>query len=568
VSANASEAGRAAAPTRRRSPFSDFATQAVHAARGLLGSVIAVIFSFGMPIAWLVLIGFVAGNAVVDPTTGVRVMQYATPSAVAMGAFFATLPSVAVAVGEAKERLVLKRLRSTPMPGWAFVAGQAAAAAVFGAVSVAVTMLLALTVYGVRLPAASVAPFVLTVAVALLTYCALGMAVASLTRSARLAEVISIGAAVVLAFISGVFVIGDGLPAWLDAAARVFPLEPFVAALQAQFDPSGSGVPWAFPQLAVIAAWGIAGALTATATFRWVPSARPRRRRDAPPGRLASTARTTDAAGAASSAAKREGGSDRVTVPPVGRDRRARRIVAHAALALRTTLHRPGDLFFSVAVPVGLFLLLMAIGAAERADGVPVVTFTAASMATWGIAVVAYMNTAEGFARARERGVLKRLASTPTGTGELVIGRGAASCALAIVVAAVLVVTGALTFGLQPTAAGLVLSAVVAVIGAASLAACAHLLVAAVRSTRAVGALALLSLFVLAFFSEVFLADPPEWMKAVGAVFPLAHLQNALTATWLPDAPTIPWTDLLVLGAWTLGAGAAAAALHRRSRTR
>ncbi len=566
MSAGTGEVGRVAA-THRHSPLSDFATQAAHAARGLLGSVIAVIFSFGMPIAWLVLIGFVAGNAVVDPTTGVRVMQYATPSAVAMGAFFATLPSVAVAVGEAKERLVLKRLRSTPMPGWAFVAGQVAAAAVFGAVSVALTMLLALTVYGVRLPAASVAPFVLTVTVALLAYCALGMAVASLTRSARLAEVISIGAAVVLAFISGVFVIGDGLPAWLDALARVFPLEPLVTSLQVQFDPAVSGVPWAFPQLAVIAAWGIAGAITATATFRWVPIARPRRGHDPETTRTAAaTAQTTGVGDAASPTARGGVGSNRVTEAPIVRTRSARRVVAHAALALRTTLHRPGDLFFAIAVPVGLFLLLMTIGAAEREDGIPVVTFTAASMATWGIAVVAYMNTAEGFARSRERGVLKRLASTPTGMGELVIGRGAASCVLAVVVAAVLVATGALTFGLRPTASGLVLSAVVVVIGAASLVACGHLLVAAVRSTRAVGAIALLSLFVLAFFSEVFLAAPPEWMKAVGAVFPLAHLQHGLTATWLPDAPAVPWIDLLVLVAWTLGAGAAAVALSRRSR--
>ncbi len=559
MSSGASEVGPRVTAIRGRSPLSDLSTQAVHAARGLLGSVIAVIFSFGMPIAWLVLIGFVAGNAVVDPTTGVRVMQYATPSAVAMGAFFATLPSVAIAVGEAKERLVLKRLRSTPMPGWAFVAGQVTAAGVFGAVSVAVTMLLALTIYGVRLPAASVAPFVLTVAVALLTYCALGIAVASLTRSARLAEVISIGAAVVLAFISGVFVIGDGLPAWLDAVARALPLEPFVAALQAQFDPTVSGVPWALPQLAVIAAWGIAGAITAAATFRWVPRARPRH--------FASTAQTTAAIDAASSAAKGSVGSVRVAGPPIGRLRRARRVGAHTTLALLAILHRPGDLFFSIAVPVGLFLLLMAIGTPERADGIPVATFTAASMATWGIAVVAYMNTAESFARARDRGVVKRLASTPTGMGELVIGRGAASCVLAVVVAAVLVVTGTLTFGFRATASGLVLSAVVAVIGAASLVACAHLLVAAVRSTRAVGAIALLSLFVLAFFSEVFLADPPEWMKAVGAVFPLAHLQHALTSTWLPDAVTTPWTDLLVLVVWTLGSGAAAAALYRRSRT-
>ena len=104
------------------------------------------------------------------------------------------------------------------------------------------------------------------------------------------------------------------------------------------------------------------------------------------------------------------------------------------------------------------------------------------------------------------------------------------------------------------------------VLGAGSLVACAQLLVAAVRSTRAVGAIALLSLFVVAFFSEVFLADPPEWMTAVGAVFPLAHLQHGLTEVWLPDDPVMPWIDVLVLVAWTLGAGAVAFALSRRSR--
>ena len=49
-------------------------------------------------------------------------------------------------------------------------------------------------------------------------------------------------------------------------------------------------------------------------------------------------------------------------------------------------------------------------------------------------------------------------------------------------------------------------------------------------------------------------------------MFPPAHLQHGLTATWLPDAPTVPWVDLLVLVAWTLGAGAAAVAVNRRSR--
>ncbi|MGW9631011.1 ABC transporter permease [Agromyces sp. NPDC055520] len=527
---------------------------------------IAVIFSFGMPIAWLVLIGFVAGNAVVDPTTGVRVMQYAAPSAIAMGAFFATMPSIAVAVGEAKERLVLKRLRSTPMPGWAFVGGQVGAAAVLGTVSVATTTLLAVTVYGVRIPVASVVPFVVTVAVALLAFCALGMATASLTRSARLAEVIAIGAAVALSFTSGVFVIGDGLPEWVDAVARFFPLEPFVTALQAQFDLTRSGAQWALPQLAVIAAWGVAGAITASVTFRWVPSTRPlteassRLSNGRVPPSAASRARIDEP-----STRPRGTASLRADDAPEARSRTVNRSFAHATVALSVILRRPGDLFFSIAVPVGLFLLLTAIGAAERADGIPVATFTTASMATWGIAVVAYMNTAEGVARSRERGVLKRVAATPSGLGELAVGRGAASCVLALVVAAVLVSTAALTTGVGPTVAGLMVSAVVVVIGAGSLVACGHLLVSAVRSTRAVGAVALLSLFVLAFFSEVFLADPPEWMRTIGAVFPLAHLQHGLATSWLPQDPSVPWIDLIVLVAWTLTAAAAAVALSRRS---
>ena len=50
MSADTAEAGRAHA-TRTRSPLSDFATQAAHAVRGLLGSVIAVIFS--RMLAWV-----------------------------------------------------------------------------------------------------------------------------------------------------------------------------------------------------------------------------------------------------------------------------------------------------------------------------------------------------------------------------------------------------------------------------------------------------------------------------------------------------------------------------------
>lgn len=535
-----------------------------HAAVSLWRSLIVLIFSFGMPLAWLVLIGFVAGNAVIDESTGLRVMQFAAPSAIAMGAFFATMPSVAVAVGEAQERLVLKRLRSTPMPSWAYVAGQVLAAAAFGAASVAATMLLAWLGYGVRVPAASVVPFIVTVLVTLATFCALGMAVASLSPSARIAEVSSIAAAVVLAFISGIFVIGGTLPGWVDAVASAFPLKPFLESMQHQFDTTLEGPQWALPQLALISAWGVAGVVVSMVAFRWQPPAS-----RMPAGQRAPAVRS-DADGRVEARAEAQTTHASQVRPPrtaaVSRPSTTlSRIGVQSAAALRVALRRPGDLFFAVAVPLGLFLLLVTMqGNATRSDGIPVATFTAASMATWGISVVAFMNLAESFARSRERRVLKRLAATPSGVGELVAGRAVAALVLAILVAAVLLAVMVAAYDVGVTPAGLAIGLLVLVVGVAALVACGHLLAAAVPSARAVGSVALLLLFVLAFFSDVFLVDAPEWMGRIGIVFPLAHLQHGLTAAWTPDAPNVPWLDLGVLAAWAVGAAAAALLVERR----
>jgi uncharacterized membrane protein YfcA len=52
---------------------------------------LVVIFSLFLPLVWLFVIGAVAGNEVIDET-GVRVMQFATPVAISMGALYAALP--------------------------------------------------------------------------------------------------------------------------------------------------------------------------------------------------------------------------------------------------------------------------------------------------------------------------------------------------------------------------------------------------------------------------------------------------------------------------------------------
>lgn len=528
----------------------------VHVLRSLWRARIAFVFTFGLPLVWLVLIGIVAGNEVVDPTTGLRVMQFAAPTAIAMGCLFATLPSIAIGVAEDREKLVLKRVRGTPLPGWAYVAAQVIAVTLLGAAAVIVVLAVAMVAYDVMIPDGAAPPLIVTILVALASFSALGIAIASLLPSARATESVTIGAAVVLAFVSGVFVIGT-LPAWIDTIAWFGPLKPFVVSLQELFDPYDDLPAWNLRNLAIIAAWGVGGAIVAAVAFRWEPRFGPGphggRGAAAPPER-------TDAAAVAGTAASVV---TRIEARPstVGA-----RVLGQVAAALRSTLRRPGDLFFAVAIPVGLMWLLVTLQENGERDGIPIVTSTAAAMCAWGVAVVAFMNTADWVSRAAERGQLKRLRGTPLSLGELGAGRGVAAVIVSWAIAAALLLLGAIAFGLTTTVAGVALGAGVLVLAVASLAACGLLLATALPDNRAAGAAALMILFVVAFLSDVFLVGGPEWMSRIGEFFPLSHLRIALLEAWRPDGPVVAWASVGMLALWAVGASVAVWLLGRIRR--
>ncbi|HYN94326.1 MAG TPA: hypothetical protein VES42_10810 [Pilimelia sp.] len=74
-------------------------------------------------------------------------------------------------------------------------------------------------------------------------------------------------------------------------------------------------------------------------------------------------------------------------------------------------------------------------------------------------------------------------------------------------------------------------------------------------SARSLTAVTLGSLLPLCFASEVFVAGEqprPGWFAAIGDVFPLKHLLQALlTATNPPGQATVAWDHLALVAAWT-----------------
>lgn len=522
---------------------------------------LVLVLTLLLPLLWLVAIGLLAGNDVVDERTGLRVMQYATPVAVAMGVLYGAFPTVASSLAQARETRVLTRLRGTPLPPAAYVAGRVLGGAAFATSSALVTLAVGVAVFDVQVVWRTAAATVVTLALAVATFASLGLAVAVLGRSASATQAASIGGAVALTFVSGLFTFGGTSPGWMRTVADVLPLRPFADALGAQLDPSRTGAGWDVRALATTAAWGLGAAAVAALRWRSEPrTAEPSRRRwGAPgPGRGGRGVGGLPGGGAPGRGAP-DVGRRSTRAPDVGRRSTPALLADQVRAAATATARDPGTVVFAIVVPVALYTLMVSTQrGAVLPDGRPLAVGFAAGMAAWGTAVVAFMNLPEALASARDRGVLKRLRGTPLPLGHHVAGRLVVAVGAAWVLWGLLLAVARAAFGVDVDVVVVVRGLLTVTVGAVSLAACGLAVAALAPSARAFGALSLAVLLPLAFLSDVFVVGAPAWMRSVGSLFPLRHLQNALVDVWPGPGAGSTAVHLGVLLLWAVGAGAVA----------
>jgi len=157
------------------------------------------------------------------------------------------------------------------VPAWVVIAGRTLTSAVISAIMVVVVCGFGAVLYGVELPTSTLPGVVISVIVGTFSLAALGFAAAGLVPSENAAPPVANVLVLPLEFISGIFVPSDQIPDWMDDIASVFPVKPLFDSLLAAFDPAATGIGVAWGDLAVVAAWGVAGALLALKLFRWSP---------------------------------------------------------------------------------------------------------------------------------------------------------------------------------------------------------------------------------------------------------------------------------------------------------
>jgi len=258
--------------------------QAAHQLRLFVRVPVAVFFTIALPLVVLLIINATSGERFLTDSSGDwPVDAFVCVAITAFTAVSATFTNLANMVPIRREEGVLQRWRSTPLPVWVLVGGHVLSAMAIAAVSTIFMLGIGVALYNVSVPAASLPALIVTLLTATISFAAMGMAVAAVVPTASAASGIANAIILPMALISNVFIPMEDPPAAIDLVANLFPLRPFVDALQAPLHPIDPAVAPQWDRLAVIAIWGAVGFAVAVRQFRWnaAPGGTTRRRRSA-----------------------------------------------------------------------------------------------------------------------------------------------------------------------------------------------------------------------------------------------------------------------------------------------
>ncbi len=235
----------------------------------------AVVFGIVFPIVLLVMFNsiFSSGRNSTDIFHHVRVSTraYFTAGLAAYAITLQGFSTLSIAVTTQRESGQLKRLRGTPMRPWTFIV-----AYVLRAMLLAITMVIALLLVGrvafqVHVTGRGLAGVAVYVALGTAAMASLGMAITAFTPTVDAVSSVGPFSAVILSFVSGIFIPVSTLPDWLSAIGRVFPLAPLADGLQRAVTGLSGGSGITGHDVGLLAVWGAVGLVIAARRFRWVP---------------------------------------------------------------------------------------------------------------------------------------------------------------------------------------------------------------------------------------------------------------------------------------------------------
>jgi len=231
---------------------------------------VAVFFTAILPLIFLVGLATVFKNREISGLD-VKGATYYVPAILTLAVISATTVKLATNLPAEREAGQLKRVRGTPLPPAAFVAGRVGNSLVISLIMVVLISLIGGLVYGVTIPTETMPAMLVTLAVGAFSFSCLGFALAAVIPTQEAATAVTNATVLPLYFLSGVFIPENEIPDGVLNFADAFPIRHFFEAMFTAWDPNTTGAGFELGHLAIVAAWGVAGLLVAVRFFRWEP---------------------------------------------------------------------------------------------------------------------------------------------------------------------------------------------------------------------------------------------------------------------------------------------------------
>ena len=230
----------------------------------------AAFFTFALPVGLLLIFGFTSANDKVPGRPDLKGLTLFVPGILAFGIIVAAYGSLAATITMLRADGVLKRIRATPLPPGMYLAGQLTSVLLTCLVVAAATILLGRLAFGIAPRSGGLPALFGCLALGIVCFAALGVALSALIPRADAAGAITNGTYLPLALVSGTFSSGLTLPTWLDHVVSAFPIKALTDGLRAGYDPASHGP--SAGSLLVLTAWALIGIVLARRYFKWEPN--------------------------------------------------------------------------------------------------------------------------------------------------------------------------------------------------------------------------------------------------------------------------------------------------------
>ena len=262
------EAPRAAARGGNGSDAALAARQVAYEQRAFWRNRTRAFFSFGMPVMLLLLFGALNSGGRIQELGNIPYVTFFLPGILAYGIVITQFMNMAGGLASQRDNGLLKRMRGTPLPGWAYVGGRVGSTVAVSAIMTVVMLVLGDVAFGVHLRAEAIPAVFLIVLLGAATFAALGIAAVSIIPNAEAAPVVANVLILPLTFISGIWYPMTNAPQWLLDVAKIFPVERLASALHVAFDPLNHGSPFSGNDLLWLAIWLAIGTRLAIGFWR------------------------------------------------------------------------------------------------------------------------------------------------------------------------------------------------------------------------------------------------------------------------------------------------------------